>query len=99
MYLLNLAQFWALVLCLQVCQHLPSGLEMFLCVSGASKKFGAWGLIEAEILTSPLPNVFAQLGLGLGADALLHGVSTSPKWSRNVPMCLRNLQKIWCMEP
>ena len=34
--------FWALALCLQVCQHLPSGLEMFPCVSGTSKKhFGA----------------------------------------------------------
>ena len=32
MYLLNLAQLWALALCLQVCQHIASGLEMFLCV-------------------------------------------------------------------
>ena len=27
----------------QVCQHLPSGLKRFLCVSETSKKFVAWG--------------------------------------------------------
>ena len=47
----------------------------------------------AEILTSPLPHVFAQLGPFLGADALPMGVLTPPKWSKSVPMCLRNLQK------
>ena len=36
MYLLNLAWFLALALCAQVCQHLPSDLEMFLYVSGTS---------------------------------------------------------------
>ena len=41
-YLLKLAQFWVLALCPQVGQHLPSGLQMFLCVSGTSKKFGTW---------------------------------------------------------
>ena len=33
MYLLKSAQFWALTLCPQVCQYLPSDLEMFLYVS------------------------------------------------------------------
>ena len=127
MYLLNLAQLsgtWCLHP--QVCQHLPSGLKMFLCVSETSTKFGAWGpnrcwdidfptplcicstwpsyqvpmlhpwvcqhlpsslkcsyvsqkppknlvhgaLLDAEILTSPLPHVFAQPGQDLGTDAL-----------------------------
>ena len=45
----------------QVCQHLSS-LEMFRCASGTSKKnLVDVALIEAEILTSQLPNVFAQL--------------------------------------
>ena len=93
MYLLNLAQLWALTLCLQVCQHLPSSLQMFLCVSETSKEnLVHWALIEVDILTSPLPHIFAQLGLVLGASALPAGVSTPPKWSTNVSMCRRNLQ-------
>ena len=36
-------------------------------------------LIEAEILTSPLPYVFAQLGPVLGTGTLSAGVSTPPK--------------------
>ena len=44
---------------------------MFLYVSGTFKKvFGAWALIEAEILTSPLPHAFAQLSPVLGAGTL-----------------------------
>ena len=117
MYLFNLTKIWALMLCLWVCQHLPRGVQMFLCVSENSKKFSAWGpnrcwdidfptplyicstwpsyqvpilhplmcqhlpsclkmflcvsgfsknlvygaLIDGEILTPPLPHVFAQL--------------------------------------
>ena len=96
MYLLNLAQLWALTLCLQVCQHLPSGLQMFLCVSETSKPNLVHGaLMEAKILTSPLPHAFAQLGLVLCTGNLPMGVSTPPKQSRNVPMCLRNLQKVF----
>ena len=41
MYLVNSAQFWVLALCPKVCQHLPSGLKMFLCVSGTCKKIAA----------------------------------------------------------
>ena len=45
-----------------VCQHLSSGLVMFLCVSGTCPKMylvhGA--LIEAEILTSPLCHVICS---------------------------------------
>ena len=69
---------------------------MFLCVSGTCKKvFGAWALIEAEILTSPLPHVFADLGLVLGTGTLPTGVSTPPKWSNNGPIYLRNLQMVF----
>ena len=45
-----------------VCQNLPGGLKMFLCVLETSKNLGDWALIDAEILTSPLFHVFAQLG-------------------------------------
>ena len=56
MYFLNLAQFRVLALYLQVCQDLPSDLEMFLYVSETSKQNLVHGvLIEAEILTSQLP--------------------------------------------
>ena len=72
MYLLNLAQFWALALCLQVFQHLSSNLEMFLCVLGTSKKYLVhWTLIEAEI--------FAQSSPVLGTGTLPAGVSTPAK--------------------
>ena len=49
-------------------------------------------LIEVEILTSLLPNVFAQFGLVLGGAALPMDVFTHPKWYTNVPICLRNSQ-------
>ena len=91
MYLLNLAWFWALELHSWMCEHLPSSLKMFLCVSGTSKKYLVHGsLIEAEILISPLPNVFAQLGMVLGTRTPLMDVSIPPKQSKNVSMCLRN---------
>ena len=68
--------FLVLVLCPQVC-HLPSDLQMFLCVLGASKIFGAWGPNRSLDIDLPTPNVFDQLGLGLGAGAIPMGVSTS----------------------
>ena len=53
---LTLPSCWALVLYLQVCQHLLSGLQMFLCVSDTSKENLVYGaLIENQILTSPFP--------------------------------------------
>ena len=71
----------------------PSGLEMFLCVSGTSKKYLIHrALIEAEILTSPTSKYLLNLAQLLGTGILAIGVSPHPKWSRNVPMCLRNLQ-------
>ena len=88
MYLLNLGQFWVLPLCPHVCQHLSSDIEMFLYVSRTSKKYLLhWALIEAEI--------DAQFSPVLGTGTLPAGVSTPVKWSRNAPMCLRNLQKVF----
>ena len=80
MYLLNLAQFWALALCLQVFQHLSSDLEMFLCVSGIYKKYMVYGaLIIAEILTFLLPMYFLNMAWIMGTSTQLMGVSTPPK--------------------
>ena len=79
MYLLNLAWFWALAFCLEVCQHLTGELEMFLCVSEPYKEYLVHGaLIEAMILTSLLPHIFAQLGLDFGWQCSAHGcINTS----------------------
>ena len=88
--------YWALALYPKVCQHLPSSLIMFLCVLGTSKKYLVHGaLIEAGILTSTLPHAFAQCNPVLSAGTLPKGVSTTVKWSRNVPMCLRNFQNVF----
>ena len=74
---------WVPALCPWVCQHLQGDLKMFLCVSGTSKKNLVYGaIIEAEILTSQLPHVFAQLSPVLGTGTLPTGVSTPPKWSK-----------------
>ena len=40
----------------------PKWFKMFLCVSGTSQKNLVYrAIIEAEILTSPLPHIYAQL--------------------------------------
>ena len=70
-----------------------------LCLKNLKNNFGAWALIEAEILTSPLSHVFGQLGLDLGTGAPPMDQSASPKWSENVPMYLGTFKKIWCMGP
>ena len=85
--------FWVLALCPWVCQHLPSGLKMFLCISGTSKKIGVWGPNRSWDIDLPFPHVFAQLSPVLDAGTVPTVVSTPPKWSKNVPLCLRNLQK------
>ena len=58
--------FWWL--CLQGCQHLPSrSRNAPMCLRNLPKNICCMGtLIEAEILTSPLPHVFPQLGLDYG---------------------------------
>ena len=61
----------------QVCQHLPSGLKMLLCVSATSTKFGAWGPIRCWDIDSPLPHVFAQLGSDLGHWCSIHGCANT----------------------
>ena len=55
------------------------GVEMFLCVTGTSQNNLVHGaLIEAVILTSPLPHVFAQCGLVIWCQHCTHRyVSTS----------------------
>ena len=85
--------FWALALNPWVCQHLLSGKEMFVCVSGISKKFDAWGPNRRWDSDVSPPHVFAEFGLVFSTGTLLPGVSTPPKWFTNIPMCLRNLQK------
>ena len=155
MYLFNLTKIWALMLCLWVCQHLPRGVQMFLCVSENSKEFSAWGpnrcwdidfptplyicsswpsyqvpilhplmcqhlpsslkmflcvsgfsknlvygaLIDAEILTSPLPHVSSQLGQDSGTDALPTGVLTPLQWSKMFLCVSETSKEIWCMGP
>ena len=90
--------FWALALCPQVCQHLPSDLKMFLCVSGTSKKHLVYGaLIEAKILTSSTPCICSTWP-GFWVLALCPQVLAlcpPPNLSRNVSMCLKNLHKIF----
>ena len=83
---------------------LPTGMstpikwsKMFLCALGTSKNLVYGALIEADILTFPLPHVFVQLSPVLGTGTLPMGVSTPTKWSRNLPLCLRNLQKIFVL--
>ena len=99
-YVHNLAWFWVLALCQQVCQHLPSSLQMFLYLSGTIKKCLVHGaLIEAGILTSTYPMYLLNLAWFMCTSAPPMDVSTPPKWSRNVPMCLRNFQIKCSMEP
>ena len=63
-----------------------------MCLRNFSNYLGHGVLIETEILTSPLPHVFATLGLVVGHSTLPTGGSTPLKQYRNVSMCLRNLQ-------
>ena len=80
MYLLISAQFYLLAICLQVCQHLPSDLEMLLCVSGTYRKYFVYGaLIAAEIWTSPSPIYLLNLAQILGTGPLPTGGSTLSK--------------------
>ena len=93
MYLLNLDQFLVLAHCPQVCQHLPGDLEMFLCVWRTSKKDLVHGaLIEAEILTSLLPHVFAQQGLVYGHWHSAHKCVSTSQVIWNIPIFVRKLQ-------
>ena len=60
--LAQLTKIWPLMLCLWVCKHLPSQSENVpMCLRNLQKNLVHEALIDAEILTSPLPYVFAQL--------------------------------------
>ena len=95
MYLLNLAWLWSLALWLQVCQHLPHGLICSYVSQELLKKLVHGTLIEAEILTSPLPHVFAQLGLVYGCKCSAHWYVNTSQVVLNVPMCHSNIQKMF----
>ena len=85
--------FWAPALCSLVCQHLPSDVEMFLCVSGTCKKKLEYGsLMKAEILTSPLPHLFAQISLVFGHWHCACRCINTSQVVLNISMCLRNLK-------
>ena len=58
-------------LCLQVCQHLPSGLEMFLCVPGTYKKFGAWGPNGSWDIDLPTPKCICSTWPGISGHLAL----------------------------
>ena len=100
MYLLNLAWFLG-------GGALPMGVStppkwstnVLICLRNLQKYLVHGALIEAEILTYPLPMYLLNLAWLLGTSTLSTGVSTPPKQSRNVLMCLWNLPKIWCMGP
>ena len=85
--------FWVPVVCPNVCQHLPGGLKMFLCVSVTFKKFGVWGPNGSSDIDLCFPTcIFLNSAQVLGTVTLPMGLSTCPKWSRNIPMCFRNLK-------
>ena len=64
-----------------------------MCLRNVQKNLVHGALIDAEILTSPSPMYLLNLAHFSGADALSMGVLTPSKWSKSVPMCLRNVQK------
>ena len=91
MYLLNSAQFLVLALCPQVCQHFPSGLYIFLCVSGTSKNLVHGALIEAEILTSTSPPCVCSFQPQIGPNR---------SWDIDLPispMYLLNSAQFWVL--
>ena len=78
-------------------QALPKWSKMFLCVSANLQKFGAWGPNRCWDIDFPTPMYLLNLAQLSGPNAPSVGVPTPPKWSNNIAMHLRNLQKIWCM--
>ena len=82
-----------------VCQHLPSDLKMFLCVSATSTKFGAWGPIRCWDIDSHSPMYLLNLALILGTDAPSMGVPTPPKWFKCFYASQKHPKITWCMGP
>ena len=93
MYFLNLSQFWVLARCLQVCQHLPSGLQMFLYVWGTSKQFGVWGPNRNWDNNLPTPLCICSTCPGFWVLALCSWMCQHLQVVWNIPMCLRNFKK------
>ena len=77
----------------QVCQHLPSGLKCSYVSQKPPKNLVHGALIDAEILTSPLPHVFAQPGQDLGTDTLPVGVPTTSQVSLKMFLCVSETSK------
>ena len=64
-----------------------------MCLRNLQNNLVHRALIDAEILTSPPPMYLLNLAHFSGANTLSMGVLTPSKWSKSVPMCLRNVQK------
>ena len=93
-YVHNLAWFWVLALCQQVCQHLPSSLQMFLYLSGTIKKCLVNGaLIETGVLTSTLSHLFAQLGLVFVCQCSTHRMCQHLPSSLEMFLCVSGTSK------
>ena len=94
MYLLNLAHFWG-------ANALPMGVltpsewskSVPMCLRNLQKNLVHGALIDVEILTSPFPHVFAQLGPYFGGQCSAHGCVNTFQVSKSIPMCCRNLHK------
>ena len=80
MYLLNLAQFLGTsTLHSGVSASPKQSTNVSKYLRNFQKNLVNGALIEAEILTCPLPHVFAQLSPVLSAGTLPAGVATPPK--------------------
>ena len=64
-----------------------------VCLRNLQTKFGTWGSNGSWDIDLPSPMYLLHLAQVLGAGTPPISVSTPPKWSRNVPMFLRKLQK------
>ena len=69
-----------------------------MCLRNLQKYLVYGALIKGEKLTFLLPMYLLNLAWIMGTSTQLMGVSTPPRGSTNVPMCLRTYKNIWCME-
>ena len=92
-------RFGLLMLCPWVCQHLSSGIKCSYASQKPPKKFGAWGPNRCWDIESPTPPCICLTWPRYGHWYSACGCATTSQVIWNVPMCLRNLQKTWCMRP